>query len=377
MQNRSHEQRKTRPDTWLDRLKAARIRLIRNRNFQKFAADFWPTRHIAHSTAAASFDLCAGFIYSQILLACIETRLLDALSDAPLTIDDISRVTGLPTDGATRLIRAASDLKLAEARSRERFGLGPMGAAILSNPGVVDMIAHHRSLYDDLRNPVALLKARRADTELAKFWPYAAGEGTISEEDRLATKSYSDLMGRTQGFIAEDVLDAYNVKRHRHLMDVAGGNGTFLAAAKQRARQLDITLFDLPAVADLASDRFEASSIDANIVGGDMFKDAWPEGRDLISLVRILHDHDDDKVMQILGRARDALLPGGTLLIAEPTADSDRIGDAYFGIYLWAMGSGRPRRAEEICAMLQRAGFTSARQKPTRQPFLVRVITAT
>ncbi len=47
-------------------------------------------------------------------------------------------------------------------------------------------------------------------------------------------------------------------------------------------------------------------------------------------------------------RAHDALPPGGTLLIAEPmagTPGAEAMGDAYFGLYLWAMGSGRPRSA--------------------------------
>ena len=41
-----------------------------------------------------------------------------------------------------------------------------------------------------------------------------------------------------------------------------------------------------------------------------------------------------------------ALPADGTLLLAEPMAGSrgaEPVGDAYFGFYLLAMGSGRPR----------------------------------
>jgi demethylspheroidene O-methyltransferase len=61
--------------------------------------------------------------------------------------------------------------------------------------------------------------------------------------------------------------------------------------------------------------------------------------------------------------ARGCSPPGGTLLIAEPMAGTSpapsRIGDAYFGFYLLAMGSGRPRspaRAHRHCCAA--AGFT-------------------
>ncbi|MEO1474389.1 MAG: methyltransferase, partial [Pseudomonadota bacterium] len=341
MSNRSPDRDHRAAPSFLDRLKDFRVSLFGNRKFQKFAADFWPTRGVAHSSAAASFDLCAGFAYSQILYACVETGLLDRLEEAPLTLDEIAAATRLPLNGAERLVRAATALELAETRSRDRFGLGTMGAAILSNPGVLDMVRHHQTFYEDLKDPIALLKGRSTDTALARFWTYSAERGEDGSCNPAMSRAYSTLMGRTQGFIAEDVLDAYDVSRHRKLMDVAGGDGTFLRAAKTRAPDLDIALFDLPNVAALAAENFQQADIGADVTAGNMFEDAWPQGADLISLVRILHDHDDEQVMRILHRAREALSEGGTLLIAEPTADSKRIGDAYFGLYLWAMGSGR------------------------------------
>ena len=50
--------------------------------------------------------------------------------------------------------------------------------------------------------------------------------------------------------------------------------------------------------------------------------------------------------------------------------------DAYFGLYLMAMGSGRPRRADEIRALLTEAGFGRIAERRTRRPLLVRVIQA-
>ncbi|MGK3925309.1 methyltransferase, partial [Enterococcus faecium] len=78
-------------------------------------------------------------------------------------------------------------------------------------------------------------------------------------------------------------------------------------------------------------------------------------GADIASLVRVLHDHDDTAVRTILGAVHAALPPGGTLLVAEPmsgTRGAAPIGDAYFGFYLTAMKSGRPRTADELSAML-------------------------
>jgi demethylspheroidene O-methyltransferase len=77
-------------------------------------------------------------------------------------------------------------------------------------------------------------------------------------------------------------------------------------------------------------------------------------------------------------RAVHAALPAhGTLLLAEPmsgTRGARRMGDAYFGIYLLAMRSGRPRTVRQLAAMLEAAGFCDVRERPTRQPLQARVL---
>ena len=93
----------------------------------------------------------------------------------------------------------------------------------------------------------------------------------------------------------------------------------------------------------------------------------------------MLHDHDDDKAQGLLHGIKSALPAGGRLLLAEPMADAPgaaRMGEAYFGMYLWIMGRGRPRSFDEIAAMLRAAGFSSIRRKATRAPLLISAIEA-
>ena len=99
-----------------------------------------------------------------------------------------------------------------------------------------------------------------------------------------------------------------------------------------------------------------------------------------MSLVRILHDHDDERVLEILKAARTALADGGTLLIVEPLAGSDAAGqliDAYFNVYLLAMGSGRPRTVEELSALLHEAGFGPVRRHRAPVSLVTSVLSAT
>ncbi|HQT73822.1 MAG TPA: methyltransferase, partial [Acidiphilium sp.] len=56
---------------WLRRWRDLRNRLLANGTFQDLAARFPPTRFVARREARALFDLCAGFVYSQTLAACV------------------------------------------------------------------------------------------------------------------------------------------------------------------------------------------------------------------------------------------------------------------------------------------------------------------
>jgi demethylspheroidene O-methyltransferase len=189
-------------------------------------------------------------------------------------------------------------------------------------------------------------------------------------------------MAASQPLVADEILDAYELKRHRCLLDVGGGEGGFLATAGRRHPQLRLMLFDLPAVTQRAARRFEAAGLDgrATFHGGDFLRDALPHGADVISLVRVVHDQDDAGMRRLLAAAFEALPPGGVVLLGEPmaaTPGSQTMGDAYFGMYLLAMGRGRPRSAAELTQALLETGFVSVRRLSTRMPLQTGLLAAT
>ncbi len=366
--------------TWGERRLALRDRWLSNPRFQRWAAAFPLTRPVARRRARALFDLCAGFVYSQILYAGVQLKLYEALAAGPKSVAEIAAELSLPPDSARRLLEASAALELLQRRGADRFGLGPLGAALLGNPGVTAMVAHHRLLYTDLNDPVRLLREGAQGGALAGYWAYArSARPTALDEAHVA--EYTALMADSQPLVADEVLDAYPLERHRCLLDVGGGDGTFLATAARRHPQLEVVLFDLPAVAARAARRFESLGLGerARAVGGDFHHDPLPRGADVISLVRVIHDHDDAQAAALLRAAAAALPPGGTLLLAEPmsdTAGAGPVGEAYFGFYLLAMGQGRPRSAATLQRMLAEAGFRHSRRVATRQPLQTGLIVA-
>ncbi|QZH75049.1 MAG: methyltransferase domain-containing protein [Erythrobacter sp.] len=365
-QAKSNREAKGLPE-WKSRWVAWRNRLMASPDFQKWASAVWPVSLIARRRAGGLFDLVAGFAYSQTLLCAVESGLLDLLAEGPCDADAVAKHCDLSPDAALRLVRAAAALDLAEEVSPGWWMLGQQGAALHANPGAKAMIRHHKLLYADLADPLALLRAdRQQETHLSRFWHYAAAENSAE------AAAYSELMATSQALVSQQLLDAYDFSRHQALLDVGGGHGAFAKAVTARHPQLRIGVFDLPPV-------LESASLPAAFARhpGDFFKTPLPSGYDCITLNRILHDHDDEAAINILKASRRALPPGGRLVIAEPMANTPGakpMGDAYFGLYLWAMNSGRPRTVDSIGTMLEEAGFARWKALRTRQPVIASAI---
>ncbi|MCH4891952.1 MULTISPECIES: methyltransferase [unclassified Sphingomonas] len=362
---------------WRTRWIMWRNAMLASPGFQRFAARFPITRPVARAKARALFDLVAGFTYSQTLAAVIETGWLDRLAEAPRDVESLAGQADLSTEGAERLLKAAAAIDLTERLNDGRWTLGQAGAALRGNAGIAEMVRHHHHLYADLADPLALLR-RGGAGELSEYWRYARATGTGSAQE---VAEYSALMAASQPMVADQVIDAYRFGRHRRVMDVGGGEGAFLARLAARVDGPELALFDLPSVVDRAAARLASAGVAdrVRLHRGSFLADPLPQGADCITLVRILHDHDDEPAQQLLRNVHAALPAGGRVVIAEPMADTPSaraMGDAYFGWYLLAMGSGRPRPAREIKAMLAASGFTQIRRIQTAMPVTASMIIA-
>jgi demethylspheroidene O-methyltransferase len=365
------------PGGWLERIHARFDALLASERFRTWAAGFPLTRGIARRRAAALFDLVSGFVYSQVLLACVRLRVFEILRGGPRTLESLAHELALDADPAARLLDAAVALRLL-ARRGGRYALGPLGVALVGNAAVLSMIEHHDAFYADLRDPVALLRRGTGEGALAAFWGYNAS-ARPQALDAAQVAAYSTLMSASQPLVAGEVLDAYPLRQRRCLLDVGGGEGTFLVAAAQRAPDLRLMLFDLPAVAERARARLAQHGLAgrASVHGGSFKDDPLPTGADVVSLVRVLHDHDDATVRTILRAVHRVLPADGELLIAEPMAGLPGVApmaDAYFGFYLMAMGRGRARTPARLGELLQECGFEAGRLLPTRQPIQTALI---
>ena len=370
------------PTSFKDALQARLERWYAHPGLYRWSLGNPLTRWLTRRRTRKLFDLMAGFVHSQVLLGCVRLDLFRALHHAPASLTELARRTGLAPAVLQRLLLSAVALGLLEHRSQGRFGLGPLGVPLAQHEGIAQMIEHNHLLYQDMQDPLQFLNNAWSGG-MAEYWPYAHEKPVPAPPDLDKFTRYSQLMAASQGFVVQEILSSYFFDEHRCVLDVGAGQGRFVGELAVHAPHLKFKMFDLPPVLDLAREGLKAKGLSERVTlhPGSFLDDPLPEGADLITLVRVAHDHPDAVVRQILLKAHAALPVGGVLLLAEPMAQPDEeagqpsaSADAYFHFYLLAMGAGRLRTPKELQSLMEEAGFTHVERVPNAMPIHARIL---
>jgi demethylspheroidene O-methyltransferase len=345
--------------------------------FYRWAISNPLTRWVTRRRAARLFEVMAGFVHSQVLLACVRLNLFEMLREQPLSLEQLAQQCSMNAAALQRLLQSAVALRLLEMRGNQGYGLGALGAPVAADPGLRLMIEHNAVLFDDMRDPLALLRDE-IQPHMQAYWPYMNGDNPQAWEAEKVAR-YSELMSASQRFVIEELLAAYDFSQHRQMLDVGGGKGGWVLALAQKVPSLKLHLMDLPPVAALAAERMEKAGVANRVTvhAGSFISHALPAGADLVTLVRVAHDHPDAVVKALLVKIYQMLPSGGRLLLAEPMAHppgEKQVSDAYFHFYLLAMGSGRLRSSEELRSLMLDAGFDSVEPVSNPMPMHARLL---
>ena len=328
------------------------------------------TRWVVKKRTQRVFELMAGFVHSQVVLACVRLHIFEILQRSPETLEDLAKHTQIPIASLQRLLQSAVALKLLRRLQADLYAIGPLGAPIAAHPGIQAMVEHNNLLYRDMLEPVEFLRETGRGS-MAQYWPYSqTGVYKNDAAQDSYAERYSHLMASSQNFVVEELLRSYAFGGHKGVLDVGSGKGQFVASLAARESHLTFTVFDLPSVLPFARQHHVSLGVAQRVTyaPGSFFDDALPKGADLITLIRT-----------ILSKVFDALPLGGTFILAEPMAHSDSAesaSDAYFHFYLLAMGAGRLRTSRELSALLSEAGFTHIELLHNAMPIHTRILVA-
>lgn len=165
-------------------------------------------------------------------------------------------------------------------------------------------------------------------------------------------------------FVVQNMPVAANAKK---CLDIAGAHGWVSYALSQKYPQLKPVVFDraeaLAHAREIAERAGYASAL--QFVAGDIRKDKFDGGNDVVLLCNILHHFPAQENVAILRRVRQAMNPGGSIGIFEietPKADAkaEAAGDG-FALFFRITSDAACYRGDEYVAWLVEAGFAKAR----------------
>ena len=200
-------------------------------------------------------------------------------------------------------------------------------------------------------------------------WDYRARH---PEQGRV----FDRAMGSGTTRFAAAVMEAYDFSRFRHVVDVGGGDGSFLAQLLAARPGLNGTLFDQPHVVaqSLLSEPNRGLMKRCRLEGGDFFKSV-PAGGDVYLLKWILQDWDDAAAIRILRTCRQAMSADSRLLIVEHLISlDDKISDAtLMDLNMMVITGGRVRSQTEFAQLFKAAGLRLTSALATSTPLHVLV----
>jgi len=330
----------------------------------------------AQNAAAASTDpliqLLTGAWAMQAVATAARLEIPDVLAGAARTAEDVAAKTGADPGAMYRLLRALASLGVLERSKDGRFATTPIGDRLrIGAPGGLrDMFIGetdhvHWQSWERVADAVKTgLPRPKAVFGVPAFEYY----GQHVDEG----EQFGRAMQNVSNFAAAAVLEAYDFSGVRTIMDVGGGNGSMALAILGKYPDMKGKVVDLPYIEPQAKQTIQAAGAAGRCAfeATDFFRSV-PKGADLHVLKFILHDWTDEECVRILTRCREALAPGGKVVLVEMLVPEEIRPDfvMLMDLNMLVMTGGRERTAKEFEKVFQDAGFEMTRVIPTKSPF--------
>jgi O-methyltransferase domain/Dimerisation domain len=338
------------------------------RRTQKKTVKGAPPRHTPHE---AMLQMLGGYWVSQLVFVVAKLGVADELRRGPATAEALAKRVGAHAPFLYRVLRALASCGVFAETTNGRFKLTPLAATLRSDApaSLRDFAAMVVEGYNWRAWGELLHGVRTGEQPFDHVHGVPAFEWLAQhpEDERIFAAAMASISGTENEAIAR----AYPFGELRTLVDVGGAHGHLLATILRRHRRLRGILFDQPQVVEAAARGGYLAPPDiatrCEIQGGSFF-DTVPTGADGYLMKYILHDWDDERALRILRNCREAMAPGGRVLLAEHIIEPGNRPD--FGklldinMLVIAPG-GLERTREEFRELLARAGLRLRRVVPT------------
>ncbi|MFI9585842.1 methyltransferase [Streptomyces sp. NPDC052236] len=308
-------------------------------------------------------QMMTGYWVTQVVRTAAELRIADHLHVGGATPAEVAVAESLDPDSAFRFLRACASLGLAASTDGERFVSTPLLDTLRTDvPGSLRDLALWGGAESHWLPWGRLSDAIRTGTtqaEAALGAPFFDWLATVPGEAEVFTNAMTAM---TRG-LAHQLADVIDLEGAEVVVDVGGAGGNLVQTLMRRHPGLTGVALDLSHVGSEADASAAALGVTDRFtfVGGDFF-DEVPSA-DVHLLKFVLHDWDDDACVRILRNCREALRPGGRVLVMELLVD--KVGtpglEPLMDLNMMALSTGRERSLDEFENLFERAGLTPAR----------------
>jgi SAM-dependent methyltransferase len=297
--------------------------------------------------------LARSFMESRVFLTAAELDLFTLLAERPLSLAEAAAARGADPRAMEILLDALAATGLLE-KQEGRWRTNAELAPFLTAQGEKSLL------------PLALYSLGVWD-RWSRLTERVAGSRPESGDPDEKTRSFIGAMHVIAAPQADGLVAAVKPGGARSLLDVGAGPATYTLAFVRAVPGLRATVFDLPAVVEMARERIVAAGLldRFDLVAGDLRADPLPGGHDLAFVSAIVHMLGSAENVALLRKVHDALLPGGRIVIRDHVMSPDRTAPrtgALFAVnMLLGTEAGGTYTLEEMASWLVEAGFEKPR----------------
>ena len=298
--------------------------------------------------------LIRGYQGAAVLAAAAELELFSRLTGNPSTARALAKRMTCDLRGLTILLDALVGLRLLE-KSGNHYALPASLNALLTPDGAQSILAMAQHQGRCLRYWAQLARVVKTGRAAERI-PGVRGEAGDQE-------AFIGAMHNISAPSADQVIQAVQPLRFRHLLDIGGASGTWTIAFLRACPSAKATLFDLPQVISMARRRLVAAGLDQRVrlVAGDFATDALPPGADLAWVSAIVHQNSRIQNRTLFTAIFAALAPDGRIAIRDILMEADHtrpVAGALFAVnMLVATEGGSTFTFAELHEDLVAAGF--------------------
>ncbi|XP_077978842.1 acetylserotonin O-methyltransferase-like [Glandiceps talaboti] len=315
-----------------------------------------------------------GYLSTQFIVTACDLQIFDKLeSDGPLTARQVATELELDLAATESLLNALAGINVLlkkykgdDQDNEAIFSNSVQASNHLTTIAALSVKACVLSIkefnYKLAGNMVHLVKEGKPQVKRTYGFPAALYDMIAMGDPKLTIPFMAGMHGLANVSQREGALKSFDLSKHRKVCDLGGGTGAVAYALAARYPNMEITVFDLPAVVACADcfKPIDPKSSNVTFQGGDFFKDELPES-DLFILSNIIHNWSEERISEILRRVQSHLLPGGDILIVEALYEDDKSGPSNTHIFNFMMmltfEGGHQRSAAEMKELLERHGF--------------------